>query len=190
MRNHAGIKNTDATVTITFNNPRLLSAVHIMNDIWIQPRRVSDFYGHPVYRLYEGHREITVISNKALPLFIPVSREEFITVLIRNFEETIAEGQKQAAMTESRKKIFPGNDAENEKRKADFQRDYSRMHRFDPLLARRLKTSFDEAEKKLEEAQNDSTITFTISQFIDVQLSIWKEGIRKTSGRTQRDEPF
>jgi hypothetical protein len=172
-------KKTDATVSITFNNPTRLVSTHIMDDIWLQPRRISDFFGRPVYRLLNDRREITVVSGHEIPLYLPVTREDFIMTLIRHFGEMITEDEYLAAQPQSKEIELSFSDAENGKRKDNFEIAYNSMFRFDPLLARKLKENFHQAEQKLEEAKSDSTIIITESQYINMQLNVWREGIRK-----------
>jgi hypothetical protein len=172
-------KKTDATVSITFNDPTRLVSTHIMDDIWLQPRRISDFFGRPVYRLLNDRREITVVSGHEIPLYLPVTREDFIMTLIRHFGEMIAEDEYLAAQPQSKEIELSFSDAENGKRKDNFEIAYNSMFRFDPLLARKLKENFIQVERKLEEAKSDSTIIITESQYINMQLNVWREGIRK-----------
>jgi hypothetical protein len=172
-------KKTDATVTISFNDPTKLAALHIMDDIWVQPRKISDFLGQPVYRLFNGRREITVVTENELPLYVPVTREDFIMTLIRHFRDIIVEDEYLAALPQSKETLLSFSDEENGNRKADFEKAYNNMFRFDPLLARKLKDNFEQTEQKLKEAKSDSTVYITQSQYINMQLSVWKEGIRK-----------
>lgn len=172
-------KKTDATVSITFNDPTRLASTHIMDDIWLQPRKISDFFGCPVYRHFNGRKEITVVSGNILPFYLPVTREDFIMTLIRYFGEMIAEDEIKAALPQSKETQIILSDAENGKRKDNFEIAYNSLFRFDPLLARKLKENFIQAEQKLEEAKSDSTIIVTESQYINMQLNVWREGIRK-----------
>lgn len=172
-------KKSDATVTITFNDPTKLAAIHIMDDIWIQPRKISDFFGYPVYKLFNGRKEITVATNNEQPLYLPVSREDFIMTLIRHIGKIIADDELLANLPHYRETQLGLTETETEKRKADFEKAYTNLFRFDPLLARKLKDNFEQAERKLYEAKSDSSVIITHTQYINMQLSVWREGIRK-----------
>jgi hypothetical protein len=58
---------------------------------------------------------------------------------------------------------------------------YNNMFRFDPLTCTQAKRKLSiQTERKLEEAKSDSTVyIITQSQYINMQLNVWKEGIRK-----------
>lgn len=73
-----------AAVSLFFNNVSGLFRQPLVSDIYIQPVVTSDFFGYPVY--FNGSCEITVIKKNSLPLFIPVSREEYLKALITKEE--------------------------------------------------------------------------------------------------------
>jgi hypothetical protein len=172
-------KKTDASVTLIFNDPSQLAAIHVMDDIWIQPRKISDFYGHPVYKLYSGRREITVVSNSDIPLYLPVMREDFIMTLIRHFGAIISEEEKLASLPQAKDKLLSLSQEERAERNSEFKEAYASMFRFDPLLANKLKDNFEEAERRLSEAQSDTSLSITQAQFVNMQVNVWREGIRK-----------
>lgn len=172
-------KKPDASVTFTVNDPTRLLSTHVIEDIWMQPRKVADFYGYPVYRFSNQNRELTVISKRDVPIFIPVTREEFMLKLIRNFNELITRDQIFAALPETHETLLGTTEEERINRYAEFEKAYEAMHRFDPLLARKLKINLETTERRLEESENDSTINVTLAQFILMQVSVWSEGIGK-----------
>ena len=172
-------KKTDAAVTLVFNDPTQLAAIHVMDDIWLQPRKVSDFYGHPVYKLYNGRREITVVSNSDMPLYLPVMREDFIMALIRHFGAIISEEEKLASLPQAKDKLLSLSQEERAERNSEFNKAYASMFRFDPLLARKLKDNFEEAERRLAEAQSDTSLSITQAQFVNMQVNVWREAVRK-----------
>jgi len=183
-------KKTDATLKVDINDPSRLTAIHVMDDIWIGPRLVSEFFGHPVYRLNDGHREISVISNNNVPLYLPVSRENFILTLINHFEQTISAGESQATRPESETIILVSNTTDKERRKKAFDKDYENLYRFDPLLAKKLNDNYLEAEKRLEQAKSDTAAAFTMANFIRMQLQVWQEGIRKLRAELNAMSPL
>ena len=172
-------KTTDATLNIAVNDPGKLAAIHIIDNIWLQPRLISRFHDFPVYRLHDRHRELTVIAPEGVNLYVPITREEFVALLISHFQETLNKGREVASLPLSKNTPIIYSEAENNARKAEWQADYDRMYRFDPILARKLQTAFEAAERRVQEANADSTATFTKSQYIELQLTVWREGIRK-----------
>jgi flagellar biosynthesis chaperone FliJ len=172
-------KKTDASVTLIFNDPTQLAAIHVMDDIWLQPRKISDFYGHPVYTLYSGSREITVVSNSEVPLYVPVMREDFIMTLIGHFAAIISEDEQLASLPKAKDKLLSLSEEERAERNSEFDKAYASMFRFDPLLARKLKDNFEEAERRLSEAQSDTSLSITQAQFVNMQVNVWREAVRK-----------
>lgn len=183
-------KITDATLKIDINDPSRLAAIHVMDDIWISPRLVSEFFGHPVYRLNDGHREISVITKKNVPPYIPVSREDFIFSLISHFEKTISEGESLSTRPESETIILVSNPTDKERRKKAFDKDYENLFRFDPLLAKKLNDNYLEAERRLEQAKSDTAAAFTMANFIRMQMLVWQEGIRKLRAELNAMSPL
>lgn len=183
-------KKTDATLKVDINDPSRLAAIHVMDEIWIGPRLVSEFFGHPVYRLNDGHREITVITKKNVPPYLPVSRENFILTLINHFEQTISAGESQASRPESETIILVSNPTDKERRKKAFDKDYENLFRFDPLLAKKLNDNYLEAEKRLEQAKSDTAAAFTMANFIRMQMVVWQEGIRKLRAELNAMSPL
>ena len=172
-------KTTDATLNIAVNDPGKLAAIHIIDNIWLQPRLISRFHDFPVYRLHDRHRELTVIAPEGVNLYVPITREEFVALLISHFQGTLNKGREIASLPLSKNTPIIYSEAENNARKAEWQADYDRMYRFDPILARKLQTAFEAAERRVQEANADSTTEFTKSQYIELQLTVWREGIRK-----------
>jgi len=86
-----------ASVDICQNSIDDLSGTPLIEDILLCPRKVADFHGMPVYQTTRN--EVTVMSKKGIPLFVPVSREEYLNACIRQAESALAkekENQEQA----------------------------------------------------------------------------------------------
>jgi len=62
------------------NAPSYMFGSPITADIFLCPQKVSDFFGYPVYR--NGKGEVTIVSRHKIPLFIPVTQEEYLKTLI------------------------------------------------------------------------------------------------------------
>lgn len=67
------------------NDPRQMFGSDIAPNIFLCPQKTADFNGFPVYQTDRG--EATVISKKKIPLFIPVSQEEYLKALIEKEEK-------------------------------------------------------------------------------------------------------
>ncbi len=171
-------RKTDATITLYINNPEKLVSTHVMDDIWLQPKIVSDFFGYPVYRFNSINKEITVVREGTVPVYMTVTREDFIMSLIGHFNEMIVENQRKAELPQSKELLSLTGDDDN-LRRFEFEEAYNKLHRFDPLLARKLKENFDGSEKILAEAKTDSLALITREQYIKMQMGVWREGIRK-----------
>ena len=73
------------SLNILINDPLSMFGSPIVSDIFLCPEKVTDFYEFPVYQ--NDRQEVTIIYKKQLPLFIPVSQEEYLKALISK-EET------------------------------------------------------------------------------------------------------
>lgn len=74
---------------ISINNPSDIFSTPIITDIYLQPVKVSDFYGYSVYR--NARQKVTVIMKKDVPISVPVTKEEYLTGLL-NAEENHGPG--------------------------------------------------------------------------------------------------
>lgn len=63
------------------NNPLQMFGSPLVSDIFRCPQKTADFNGFPIYQTDRG--EVTILSKKKIPLFIPVSQEEFLNALIK-----------------------------------------------------------------------------------------------------------
>lgn len=67
-------------LSIYANDPRQMFGSEIAPNIFLCPQRTADFNEFPVYQT--GRGEATVICKKKIPIFIPVSQEEYLKALI------------------------------------------------------------------------------------------------------------
>lgn len=70
---------------INVNDPLQMFGSPIVPDIYLCPQKTADFNRFPIYQT--DHQEVTIVSKKNIPLFIPVSQEEFLKALIAKEEE-------------------------------------------------------------------------------------------------------
>lgn len=74
-------------LSIHVNDPLKMFGSSIAEGIFLCPRKITDFYGFPIYQ--NDRMEVTIISNKNLPLFIPVTQEEYLNALITKEEKNV-----------------------------------------------------------------------------------------------------
>lgn len=115
--------------SIFINDPFLICGSPEVNDIFLLPVKVADFYGFPIYQ--NTRQEITVISKINEPLFVPVSRQEYLKELI------IAEENKQKTAGNQ-----TGNSVEDIL--SEMEKSYRELLKIDPAEAAVFKTSMDE----------------------------------------------
>lgn len=72
-------------LSLYFNKITSIFQQPVVADIYLAPAKISDFMGYPVYN--NGTHEIVAIHNGPGPVFLPISREEYLTALIKNEED-------------------------------------------------------------------------------------------------------
>ncbi len=79
------ITNGGSSATIYFNAPSKIFDIPVVSDIYFKPEKTADFLGYPIY--FNGRFETSAISKAQNPLFLPVTREEFLKDLIADEEK-------------------------------------------------------------------------------------------------------
>ncbi len=74
-----------SSLTLSLNNPLQMLGSPLVEDIFLSPQKSADFHGFPIYR--NDRHEVTIVSKKSVPLFIPVSQEEYLKKLIADEEK-------------------------------------------------------------------------------------------------------
>ncbi len=69
-----------AALSFCINDPVSALGSPVVKNIFLQPKKVADFFGHPVYQ--NTQKEVTVISKNKTSLFFPVTQEEYLEQLI------------------------------------------------------------------------------------------------------------
>lgn len=73
--------NAGNELTLYFNKITSFLGLPLVSDsIYIEPLKVAEFMGYPVYE--QNGYEVTLIHKTNVPLFLPVSCEEYLTTLI------------------------------------------------------------------------------------------------------------
>jgi hypothetical protein len=79
------VQGSGPTLTIYADNPDKMLGNPIAPGVFLRPQKTGAFYGFPVYRT--DIREVTIISNQKVPLFLPVTREEYLKSAIAEAEQ-------------------------------------------------------------------------------------------------------
>ncbi|MCF8387931.1 MAG: hypothetical protein K9G58_07485 [Bacteroidales bacterium] len=143
---------------IYFNNPFVLAGAPLIEDIYPGPRKAADFHGFPVFRT--NRQEVTIISKKSIPLFIPVSQEDYLHTLIANLERRIENDRQFQDEPENKQnmKMLAAGKAE---RQAEMEKAYQELFKYDKNAAENLKKNFFEIEEMIlaESMGNDGEVS-------------------------------
>jgi len=105
-----------------------------LSGIYLAPVKVGEFVGFPIYN--QSGREMTMIYKGSEPLFLPVSREEYLLALIRSEEEK----QKESGTPKSPKEIS-----------SEVDKVYRELLKTDKAAAEEFKKEMGDYEKDLEQ---------------------------------------
>jgi hypothetical protein len=78
-------------MVIHINDP--VGSLHANGKLFLEPKQAGQLYGFPVYRGADS--EFIVLSSTGKPAWIPVTREEYIQLSIRDIEKELAEFKKE-----------------------------------------------------------------------------------------------
>lgn len=77
-------------LSIYVNDPLQMFGSQIAPGIFICPQKTADFNGFPIYQT--DRQEVTIVHKKKIPLFVPVTQEEYLKALIAKKEENTTKG--------------------------------------------------------------------------------------------------
>lgn len=93
---------TTDEIYVTVNDPGkgfdAYSAVLFPTRAFYEPKQVGEMAGFPVYRMDNGN-EVIVLNRSTTPAWIPVSREEYVTGWLANWEKEAAKSPPQDTIT-------------------------------------------------------------------------------------------
>ncbi len=144
------------TLSFYVNTPLQMFGSPIVADIFLCPQKAADFYGFSIYRT--DHQEVTIVCKKKLPLFIPVSQEEFLKALIAKEEKNALKGLGPDYQTTFK----------------EMEQAYQKMLKMDKEAAKDFKQQMDEF--RAESVKNGGG-----SNMIDIFTSLKKELFDLTS---------
>jgi hypothetical protein len=130
-----------AILSFYINDPVRVLGSPVAEDIFLQPEIVDDFYGFPVYQNTDS--EVTVISKSKAPLFIPVTREEYLRQLINT--ESARNDKKEGSAQKSDSEIIL----------AEMEKSYIELLKVDPGAAAEFKTEIQRFRTDIANDQDD-----------------------------------
>lgn len=133
--------NSGALLSVCVNDPARAFGSPVINNIFLQPEKVADFFGYPVYQ--NTDQEVTVISKNKSPLFVPVTQEEYLQQLIKT------ETEKQKKEPGSQQK------SDSEVILAEMEKTYKELLKTDTDAAAEFKIEIQKFKAGMNENQND-----------------------------------
>lgn len=168
---------------IYLNNPHNIAGTPVMADIYPCPQKTDSFHGHEVYAT--DRKEVSVINFSGKPLYIPVSQEEFIHVVIAYWQHKIQEEWADKADYEENTSEQMGMQ-EKQSQKEEFERAYNELLKYDKTTAEELKKVYQEAmDLNLEETHNAAVFDNSIS-FEQAQINSLKEELSAMSAQERK----
>jgi hypothetical protein len=138
-----------SVATVIINNPYAVVGTPLIEDIYVCPHQTADFYGYPIYQT--NRDEITVASNKQIPLFLPVSQQEYLQAHIDFWEFEIEKNKAEQEKPENQLSTKATVDVEKAERQKAMDEAYRELLKFDKAAAEELKKSSIEFEAQLAE---------------------------------------
>lgn len=136
----------NALLAVHFNNPYVVAGSPLISDVYVAPLYVADFHGMPIYQT--NRTEVTIIHHRKCGIFVPVSQESYLNTLIAYWQQKIV-----AAKAEQK---IPGNQAtmksvvaEKDARRADMEKAYNELLKYDKVAAENLRKVYFETEAAL-----------------------------------------
>ena len=137
-----GLKTTKSGSVLTFhiNDPIRVLGSPVAENIFLRPEKADDFYGFPVYR--NTDKEVTVISKNKAPLFVPVTREEYLQQLIK--AESAREDKQEGS----------GQKSDSEIILAEMEKTYKELLKADTEAAAEFKTEIQKFRADMAKDQD------------------------------------
>jgi len=136
-------KTTKSGAILSFyiNDPARILGSPVADNIFLQPEKVDDFYGFPVYR--NTNNEVTVISKSRTPLFVTVTREEYLQQLIK--AETGKQNKQEGSQHKSDSEVIL----------AEMEKSYRELLKMDAEAAAEFRLEIQKFRSDMAKDQND-----------------------------------
>ena len=164
----------NAQVAIHLNNLYILTGASLVADIHVCPEQTESFHGYPIFQT--NRQEITIVSKKNIPFFIPVSRQDLIETFINYWENQIKKEKQQQTKPESHQNMQKLAD-ERSKRQAEMEKAYNELLKYDKNAAEQLKKTFFEVEAEIAKEAAGPEGNLTESDLMDNSIQMALETI-------------
>lgn len=146
---------------ISINDPLSIVGHSVASGIYINPQKTADFYGYPIYNT---GREVTIVTKAKIPLYVPVSQEEYLRALI----------------AETAKKTSPQPDKEDyQKQLQEMEKNYQELRKQDAEAAKEVRKAIDDLRKELNQKRDDNQSSIDPVTMLKNKLSAMTEEERK-----------
>lgn len=150
-------------LSISVNDPLKIVGFSVAPGIYICPQKTADFYGYPIYEKGTGG-EVTIVTNTKVPLYVPVSQEEYLRALI---EETT-------------KKTSPLPDkGDYQKQLQEMEKNYQELRKLDEETAKEVRKAIDELRKEMNQNNGGNLSSTDPVSMLKNKLSAMTEEERK-----------
>lgn len=169
---------------IHINNPYKIAGTPLMADIYVCPQVVDNFNGYTVY--ITNRREVTIINFSEKPLFLPVTQEDFINILINYWEYKIAEVNNEQVNMQNIEDEFYSDEAKKQ-RDTEFKKAYNELLKYDKNAAVEFKKNYEESLQNLSNSSNNET---DLSVFENEQIRRLKEELQNMSAAERQRQGY
>lgn len=187
---------TSSVLALYINNPSLLVGSPILDDIYPCPAKTGDFYSYPINET--GRGEATILTNIKRPLYLPVSREEFINQTITYLQKKINEANGELKEKDSGLSPRQAFEEGKKQRFKDYKIAYGKLMKLDPTQAEEYKKSFEQMERDLEEEINKSD-DYSVSKkdlvgksnsFLEQKISELRSELKALSAEERKQQAY
>lgn len=167
-----------SNVEIYFNNPYRMAGSPLIEDIYLCPRQTADFYGFPIFR--NNRSELTIVSKKQLPLFIPVAQEEFLLAHIRFWEKELEKSRKEQQLPENELSIKETFDAGKAERIKAMEEAYRTLLQYDQNAAEEMRREFLKTESEVgADLSTDPNTIVSKSDLLQSDVDMYKQTVEQ-----------
>ncbi len=128
------------SIKFSANHPESMFGTPVVSNIFLCPQKVGDFYGFPIYES-DRHR-VVIVSMKNIPIFVPVSQEEYLIALIGQHSEDVKENSTSGTKNEI----------------VEIEETYQKLLETDKEAAKEFRQQMDEFLNELNKSGDESNI--------------------------------
>jgi len=132
---------TGADISIYINTPSEMFSIEVVDGIYIKPEKSGDFHGFQ--KISSKGFESVVITKEKMPLYMPVTREEYLKAMIVK-----ADKEYPASERLDRSQV--------EKQVAEMEVAYRKLLEVDKTAAEEVRKGIDEIRKEVKAMSHDT----------------------------------